>query len=420
MLTDQFFEELLSSNQVKPNLWHFFRDKLREPIEDAINAYFSEKPHYQYGGSLAKGTANKTDCDVDLLVYFDEDFNMSVADIYKGVAAALLKAGYLFVKKNSAINVYGKNYEIWEDISVDVVPGKYSGGGDEMDVHLYCNKSDNRLKSNPEKQIEKIKKSSVKPVIRLIKLLRHNHGFSFKSFFLELFAVDVIEPGLKEGASLTEKLLQFASRFKEIGVTKVCDPANPHGNNIMNIHSEYEFDVIRNHIKLLYEVLLTDDEKLVRSFFKNDIPYLQIQDRIHDSYEKIAKSHSPLLNLNIGRNGSPALSLSCKNEDTKKQLLSEETLEKETYLRFEVNNSSLYSGYTFYFVVSNSGIEARLANQQRGKAEKKDDKLSTEYKIVREEHTAYNGNHYVQVVGKHPNKPDLYSTPFIVKVRDYE
>lgn len=420
MLTDQFFKGLLSKYDVKPGRWEYFRDSLRAPIERAINEHFSSKTNFRYGGSLAKGTANKNSCDVDLLVYFDSDFQMNVGTIYHEVAKALTNAGYLLQKKNSAINVHGRNGKYWDDISVDVVPGKYSGGGEGKDVHLYCNKDGSRLKSNPEKQIDKIKTSSMKQVIRLIKLLRAAHGFAFKSFFLELFAVDVVEPDLKENTSLTEKLLQFASRFKEIGVTKVYDPANPHGNDIMGIHSESEFEIIRKHIKNLYEVLLTDDEKLVRDYFMGNIAYWQMEGLIKSSYEKSAKDHSELLNLKIGQSGSPAVSLSCQIKGTSKFLSSGETIGKETSLRFSINGSSLYSGYTFYFIVSNAGIEARLKDQLRGEAEEKTDKLSTGSHVVREEHTEYNGNHYVQVIGTHSNRAPLYSMPFVVKVRDFE
>lgn len=420
MLTDKFLKELLLKYQVDSKLWDSFRNTLREPIEKAINAHFSEKPNYRYGGSLAKGAANSNSCDVDLLVYFDDDFSMNVADIYDEVASALHEAGYLFEKKNSAINVYGKGYEVWEDISVDVVPGKYSSGGDDKDVYLYCNKDGTRLKSNPEKQIDKVRSSNSKQVVRLIKLLRQTHGFKFKSFFLELFAIDVVESCFPEDASLVEKVIQFVKKFDEIGVTKVYDPANPNGNNIMDIHTEYEFQIIRKFIRTLYEVLLTDDEELVEYYLTNEKSDWDIEQLVESSYEKSASSHSPSLNLTVGYFGSPALSMSCHIKGTSDVLSSGEAVNKETFLRFEVNKSTFYSGYDFKFIVSNAGYESRCANQPRGKAEEPDKELSSGSKYVREEQTLYNGNHYVQVIGTHPNKQTLYGAPFIVKVRDFK
>ena len=420
MLTDNLFRDILSGYNVNAGLWEHFRDALRGPIEDAINACFSERPNYRYGGSLAKGTANKNSCDVDLLVYFDSDFDMSVAVIYKTVAKALREAGYIFVEKNSAIKVLGKNHDSWGDISVDVVPGKYSSGGDEKDVYLYLNRDNARLKSNPEKQIRKIQGSDMKEVIRIIKLLREARGFEFKSFFLELFAVDIVEPNLSENSSLVEKLIQFAKRFAEIGVSKVYDPANPNGNNIMDIHSEYEFQLIRKYIKTLYEVLLTDDESLVKDYLTGKGTDQNIQSLIESAYAKSAKSHSPSLQLTIGYAGSPALSLTCRKVGASDVLQSGQTINKETYLRFEIAKSSYYSGYHFTFVVSNAGYEARVADQLRGKSEEPDRGLSNSVKFIREEHTLYNGNHYVQAIGTHPNKENLYSVPFVVRVRDFE
>ena len=420
MLTNKVFEDLLSKYQVDSNLMDFFRNMLRQPIEDAINEHFDERPNYRYGGSLAKGTANSNSCDVDLLVYFNDDFEMNVSDIYDEVAVALQEAGYLIKKKNSAINVYGKNYKQWENITVDVVPGKYSVGGDDKDVYLYCHKDQSRLKSNPEKQIDKIKESGMKQVIRLIKLLRTTYGFPFKSFFLELFAVDIVEPNLKRDASLVEKMIEFAKSFSKIGVSKVYDPANPNGNNIMNIHNDYEFQAIRNYIKTLYEVLLTDDEDLVANYLTDNKCGQNIEQRIDASYGKSAKSHSPSLKLTVGSTGLPALSMVCRSAKTSNVLFSGQVLEKETYLRFEVNKSSFYYGYDFRFVVSNAGYEARVANQLRGKTEEPDNELSSSSKYIREEHTSFNGNHYVQVIATHPNRITLYSTPFVVKVRDFK
>ena len=420
MLTDQFFKDVLSNYQISPNLWEFFRDELREPIENAITAHFIEKPKFQYGGSLAKGTANSNSCDVDLLVYFDSDCLLSVANIYNEVVLALSKAHFLFEKKNSAISVYGKDGANWEGISVDVVPGKYSSAGDEKDVYLYCHKDGSRLKSNPEKQINKIKVSSFKPVIRLIKLLRHTHGFKFKSFFLELFAVDIVEANLPDNISLTEKTIQFAKKFSEIGVTKVYDPANPNGNDIMSIHTEEEFKIIRDAIKEFYEVLLTDDENLVKDYLIKSEVRLAIQDRIDFAYQKSAKSHSSFLRVQIGHCGSPCLSMACRIKGTEKYLYDKDIIDKGVHLRFEVIKSSYYEGYNFNFIISNAGYEARMAGQPRGGAEPPDKSISDPYKFIKEEHTAYNGNHYVQAIATCPGKESLYSAPFIVRIRDFK
>lgn len=421
MLTDDFLKGLLSKYQVDSKQWSYFKNTLRIPIEEAINAHFSEKPNYRYGGSLAKGTANNNSCDVDLLVYFNADFNMSVENIYYEVANALRDAGYIFNKKNSAINVFGKDYDIWDDISVDVVPGKYSSGGDDEDVYLCCYKEDDsRLKSNPKKQIDKVKNSSFKQVIRLIKILRQTHGFAFKSFFLELFAIDVVGSNISENASLVDKVVQFAKQFNEIGVTKVFDPANPSGNDIMDIHTNSEFQTIRKYIKALYEVLLTDNEELLEYFLTNEKSYWTIEEMIKASYEKDASSHSPLLRLGVGYLGSPALSISCHIKGNNISLSSGEVVAKEKYLRFEINRSTYYSGYVFKFIISNAGYESRRAGQPRGKAEDPDKELSTVTKYVKQEHTLYNGNHYVQAIGTYPIKDTLYSIPFVVKVRDFE
>lgn len=417
MLTDTIFKELLSKHKIKDGLWEHFENAIRDPIESAINEGFDIKPNYRYGGSLAKGTANKDSCDIDLLVYFDSEIELTIRDIYNGVAFALVKAGYLIQKKNSAILVYGKDYRVWDDITVDVVPGKYSNGGNEKDVFLYCYKDGSRLKSNPEKQIKKIQSSKMKDVVRIIKILKKTQCFDFKSFFLEIFAVDVVEPCLDDNSSLVEKLIEFSRHYSEIGNTKIYDPANPSGNNIMHIHTNGEFFAIREYIKKLYEVLLTDDEQLVITYLTTKISANDLETKISDSYRKNAKQHSNLLNYQICL---PLLSLSCHLGKTTTIVQSGETVGKDADLRFEIIGSSFYTGYDFKFVISNAGYEARIANQLRGGCESSNVEINPASRLVREEHTSYNGNHYVQVIGFKRGYQTIYSSLFVVKVRDFE
>ena len=120
------------------------------------------------------------------------------------------------------------------------------------------------MKTNPDKQISKIKESKSKDVIRLIKLYRHFNGFKFKSFFLEIFIVDLVEPTYEENDTLFDKLVKFAAKYEEIGQTKIYDPAN-YNNNIMDIHTEEDFLVVRQYIKVLYEVLMTYNDNIIEN-----------------------------------------------------------------------------------------------------------------------------------------------------------
>lgn len=400
-MVEDMLKDLLNEYYVDENKRNELREKYRTPLEKDINSGFLDyKPHFRYGGSLSKYTANKDSCDMDLLCYFKSDCGMNVEEIFNKVKDILNEKKYIFEVKNSAICVTGKDNNYW-NLSVDVVPGKYTSNEYNSDVNLWCNKTKRRLRSNPETQVNKVKKSNMKDVIRLIKLYRTKNNFKFKSFFLEIFAIDVIETQIDKEDEAYKKLIKFCSCFKEIGVTKLYDPANKN-NDIMNIHYEYEFNIIREKIKNLYEVLLTDDEECVKKFILGE------EADIDKSYEKNAKSHSKLLNLNVCNS---YIFLECFDE-INNRINSNQKIDKDKKLKFKcyplINDVK-----DVKLIISNAGYEAR--DCLRGTEEKMS--LNGEY-YTREETTSYNGNHYVQAIFTKSSK-NYYSKPFIVRVRDF-
>lgn len=398
-------QNLLNNNCVDNDFREIVKNGFRLPLQDTINSMFEQKPNYRYGGSLAKGTANKNSCDIDLLCYMDSSSNLSVKDIYEKVVEALCNSKhYIFKPKNSAICVTGDNKDNSWDISVDVVPGKYTSNDDNKDVYLWCNRDKQKLKSNPETQINKVKESKSKDVIRLIKLYREYNNFLFKSFFLEIFAIDIVEPTYRDGDCLYDKLVKFCSHYSEIGITKLYDPANQN-NNIMNIHSETEFNIIRSKIKELYEALLTNDQDTIENCIKGE------KYNIDEAYAKDAKSHSKLLNLES--NGALYVSLTC-NDDKGNVISSNQEITKNIKLKFNIYIPFSIPVKDVKLIVSNSGYESIKC--KRGWAEDTE-KIGSKY--VREESTSYNGNHYVQALMKTQSNNVYYSKPFIVRVRDF-
>ena len=397
--------KLLSDYVVDRDFRDMVKDGYRLPLQEVINGAFASKPNYRYGGSLAKGTANSNSCDVDLLCYLDSDCGISVEDIYKKVSSALAQSSYIYACKNSAICVTGEAGEGTWDISVDVVPGKYTSNDSNKDVYLWCNKDKKHLKSNPEKQIGKVQESSMKDVIRLIKLFRSFHNFKFKSFFLEIFAIDVVEPTVTETDNVYDKLVKFCSHYDEIGVTKIYDPANAH-NDIMGIHSEAEFNLIRQKIKQLYEVLLTNEEDTIVAFLKGQL----IVD-IEKAYAKDAKSHSPSLRID-----APSyIRLGCKTL-AGRSIESGEQISKNMRIKFYATVPPNIPVDEVKLIVSNAGYESIAC--PRGSEE--DTTYIGNRCYVREEPTSFNGNHYVQAIVRTINHHIYYSNPFVVKIRDFK
>ena len=399
---DKTLKDLLEEYRVDRDFSKEFKEGYRVPIEKDINDCLKVYPNFRYGGSLAKGTANTNSCDIDLLCYYDSDCQLGLKEIYNMIADALINKGYFVHKKNSAICVDGKCGEDAWDTTIDVVPGKYTSNEDNKDVYLWCNRTGNKLKSNPEIQINKVKESKSKDVIRLIKLYRTNHNFTFKSFFLEIFAIDIVEPLFEENDTLYDKLVKFCSCFNEIGKRRVEDPANSN-NNIMDIHDENEFSTIRRFIKKLYEVLLTNDESAV-------VDYIIGKDvNIGELYKANAKSHAPQLRLDIP---TSTIRLTSNNQCINNGGYVEKNVKIDFYIKvpnhIRINKVQL--------IVSNAGYEAAKNDDYRG------DVFDVKCKnnmYKQSEHTSYNGNHYVQAIVSPMSGGKLYSSPLIVKVREH-
>lgn len=415
-MVEQFLNELLSDYKVDRDFSKEIKEGYRNPLENDLNAYFKEKPNYRYGGSLAKMTANSNSCDIDLLCYFPNTNYDSVETIYNNTLTALNNASYLTEPKNSAIYVYGKLGEEKWDTTVDVVPGKYTSNDDNKDVYLWCRRDKCKLKSNPELQIGKVQQSNCKDLIRLLKLYRSFNNFEFKSFYLEIFAIDVVQPEFEENDNLYDKLVKFCSHYQEIGRKKIYDPANS-ANDINSIHTDSEFEIIRNKIEKLYEALLTNDKDTIANCLENK------QYDIEQGYINNAKSHfNDKGGLNEGLIKSHNI-ISVKGiyscDNNWKEFDSSTELKKDYNLKFVIYVApNFQQGSDVKLIVSNGGYEALKKCCIRGEAEsaKSFCKSNNKY-YYREESTSYYGNHCVQAYVKTSTGKTYYSNILIVRVR---
>lgn len=398
MVNDELLK-LLDKYKIDRNFTEEIRNGYRNQLEDDINSYLNEKPNYRYGGSLAKNTANTNSCDIDLLCYMDSNSSYSVEKIYNEIANSLSNNQFIIERKNSAICVTGKIGEDKWDISVDVVPGKYTSNDNNKDVYLWCNKDNARLKSNPEIQIEKVKTCCYKDLIRLVKLYRTFKNFKFKSFYLEIYIIDYLSKYLKPEETLYNNLVIFSEHYDDIGNVKLVDPANI-ANDISNIHSSYDFEIIRNNIKELYNALLTDDETTIINCILNK-PY-----DLGNGYFKSAKSHSPMLNFKnklILINSPVSIRGEYFDENLNNWITfdSNSILKKNVQLKFTISVLASFSPKDVKLIVSNAGYDAVIRNKcPRGKPEEtkflKKNNMLLEY--CRYEPTSYFGNHVVQAI----------------------
>lgn len=411
-MVEDILTDLLEQYKVDRDFSKEVKEGFRLPLQDSINKIFGIKPHYRYGGSLAKQTANTNSCDIDLLCYFDSDYAKSLEDIYEETRKALHNDYYQYECKNSAITVYGRLGEEWET-SVDIVPGKYTSNDDNKDVYLWCRKDKKRLKSNPEIQIGKVLQSDCKEVIRLLKLFRSFNNFKFKSFYLEIFVIDVVSKEFDEKDTIYDKLVKCCRHYSDIGIVKIYDPAN-RDNDINTIHSDDEFELIRDKIKYLYEILLTNHDKAIRECIIGKNP------DVDNAYLLNAKSHSR--SLNISKESLPLYGMFTLrgfyfDQGVWREFSSNKLLKKKMELKFEITiNYTNIQIKSVKLIVSNAGYEAMYANALRGQEE------NTEYNknkrtYERKETTSYYGNHFVQAMVTLQNGKRYHSSLLIVRVR---
>jgi tRNA nucleotidyltransferase (CCA-adding enzyme) len=97
-----YINKILDDNKPSVSEIKDIRDGYREQVEGDLKNFFESNINFRYGGSLAKGTANRESCDIDLLCYFDYTSQISIENIYSSVAK-ILENNYICQQKNRAI-----------------------------------------------------------------------------------------------------------------------------------------------------------------------------------------------------------------------------------------------------------------------------------------------------------------------------
>lgn len=229
------------------------RDK-RDEVENVLKLAFPNcKPTIKYGGSYAKHTMIKKSYDLDIVCFFGQeetDAGNTLSEIYESVQKAL-ESNYYVSPKTSALRIEENHGKQHTYTHIDVVPGRFVDDT-RTDVFMYQNGGEkSRLKTNTKTHVLHIRDSGFTPAIRLLKLWREEFGnFKFKTFVLELLAVDLLT-GYKE-STLDEQIIAFWQQVKDkVDTLTVKDPANPSGNDL----SDY-LDTQKNTLSLASDIAL--------------------------------------------------------------------------------------------------------------------------------------------------------------------
>jgi hypothetical protein len=105
-------------------------------------------------------------------------------------------------------------------------------------VWLHQNLTDReRLKTNLAVQVQHVRKSGVRPAIRLMKLWRVRNHVAVRNFVLELLTINLLTG--KKAISLPAQLQHLLEQFRDHSADlSVEDPANPAGNDLSALLNE--------------------------------------------------------------------------------------------------------------------------------------------------------------------------------------
>jgi hypothetical protein len=223
-------------------------------------------------GSFAKFTNINAKYDFDIFVGFKKSAFPTLAEMFDTVFNKMkdqstqdeLSLSYVRKQRVSI----GLQYEIEGKVfNFDVVPGRLVSEDlsdedpiEKFTVNLYHEDSYDKVrrsvKTNIKKHINLISgKTSERQVIKLLKILKHEHIIRMKSFLLELFVIKAFEK-LNLNSNLFENLISTMKFIEEnIQTITLLDPANS-GNRVSDTIQEHEKEIlgqqfrnIRNNIE---------------------------------------------------------------------------------------------------------------------------------------------------------------------------
>lgn len=218
-----YLQDLISDQRIPTqNLNEMHND--REKIEKTLLSIEElPRPTFYYGGSYGKDMIIADAYDLDLVVYYPNDIQWSIRDLYFKILAQLqrkFQSNYHINPKNVAIQIDKR-----EDYHIDVVPGKRLPNNEE-DVWLYKNKTGQHVKTSVQKHIGVIKDCGRRDVLKIVKLWKLRNLLEIPSFLLELIGIRALEAE-KEGIPLDKAAMvvwQFiADQLLQITIN---DPAN--------------------------------------------------------------------------------------------------------------------------------------------------------------------------------------------------
>ncbi|KKN05510.1 hypothetical protein LCGC14_1086650 [marine sediment metagenome] len=231
MSNEKYLRELLvsqnlTSNQIE-NLKNQ-RDVIVEEIEDDIGG----NPTLFNAGSFAKGTMIQASYDLDIVLYWANNFTYTPRNLYIEVGSVLQSKG-----KTPKSKKVGWEIPFQGDFHIDVIPGKKISNKSGY-AYLYNKDQDCRFQSSVKKHVTFVRNSRRQDVIRLMKLWKKRKTVPIKTFILEYIIIESCK-GISRNYLEPQLNAAFDFIYDKILSRRILDPANSQ-NVICNDISDEE------------------------------------------------------------------------------------------------------------------------------------------------------------------------------------
>ena len=266
----------------------------KNEVKEALEEKYGSNIYSPFNsGSYAKNTAINTKFDFDLVSPFKRNAfgsNGTLKKMYEDVY------DFLYEKYKNEAEVKKQKVSIGlefytdkdgDKIRIDVVPGRELNQDqykDDENLNLYVyykygniDAGSERIKTNVQSQISNIKdradkeKDSIRKIIRLLKVWKHNKGsYPTKSFFLELITLKAFD-NQKITGGLWDKLKAVLEYIRD-NVTKdtftLKDPGNS-SNELADTLTSFEKQQLSDDMKNMLNRIEENDENIKTYFPEN-------------------------------------------------------------------------------------------------------------------------------------------------------
>ncbi len=177
-----------------------------------------------FSGSFAKGTANRSNSDLDLLISLRSDCSIPLEEICTSLRDRIMREGYPATLQNVSVGT-----TVWSQ-QVDLVPA-HQRNTFTNDHSLFHKRTGTWRKTNFHRHVSLVSLCGRTNEIRLLKLWRDQKGLEFPSFYLELAVIRALRSVWY--GSLSEHVLTVLDYLADgFALDRFEDPAN--GTNVIS------------------------------------------------------------------------------------------------------------------------------------------------------------------------------------------